>query len=79
MVTVTTGPSGKWKIAIYGREHGVPHFHLIGPDFDCVVTIGTLEVLIGRAPRSALRDALAWARTADNRAAMLAIWREQNR
>jgi hypothetical protein len=77
MATIRVAPSGKWKIAVYGREHGVPHFHLIGPDFDCLAAIASMEIVIGHAPKAVLREALAWAR--GNRAAMLRIWKEQNR
>jgi hypothetical protein len=40
-----------WRIAVYGREHGVPHFHIEGPGFRCSVAIATGEVIIGVAPR----------------------------
>jgi hypothetical protein len=47
MVTLTRGPN--WKIAVYGREHGVPHFHIEGPNFRCSVGIRSLNVIIGSA------------------------------
>jgi hypothetical protein len=74
MVTVHRGPG--WKIAIYGREHGVPHFHIEGPDFRCSVGIGTLDVIVGSAPAAVLKVACAWA--SGNRAVLMAIWRELN-
>lgn len=54
--------SSKAKIKIYGREHGVPHFHIEGPDFRGSVSIETLELLIGRMPRRVLKEAIDWAK-----------------
>ena len=74
MVTMQRGPN--WRIAIYAREHGVPHFHIEGPDFRASVAIATLEVIVGHAPPAVLRAALAWAR--DHRAELAAKWQELN-
>ena len=74
MVTMHRGPN--WKIAVYGREHGLPHFHIEGPGFRCSVAIATLEPVIGSAPAKVRRAALAWA--AENRALLLGQWRELN-
>ena len=43
MVTVYRGTG--WKIAVYGRDHGVPHFHVEGPGFRCSVGIETGELI----------------------------------
>ena len=74
MVTLTRGPS--WKIAVYGREHGVPHFHIEGAGFRCSVAIASLEVIIGHVPAPVLRAATAWAEP--NTALLLATWQELN-
>ena len=74
MVTLTRGPN--WKIAVYGREHGVPHFHVLGPDFRASVGVASLEVIIGAAPAPVLRAAREWAES--NRALLLATWQELN-
>ena len=74
MVTMQRGPN--WRISVYGREHGVPHFHVEGPDFRCSVRIDRLEVIVGSAPVAVLRVALVWA--AGNRAQLLAKWQELN-
>ena len=66
-----------WKIAVYGREHGIPHFHIEGPGYRCSVGIATLEPLIGTAPPVVLRVACEWA--AKNKAELLAKWQELNR
>jgi hypothetical protein len=65
-----------WKIAVYGREHGVPHFHIEGPDFRCSVGIATLEMIIGDVPLDILNKARAWARR--NRDLLTAKWHELN-
>jgi len=74
MVTVYRQP--RWKIAVYGREHGMPHFHIEGPDFRCSVSIETLDVIVGTVPAVVMKDACRWAKT--NRSALLAKWRELN-
>ena len=74
MVTLARGPN--WKVAIYGREHGLPHFHIEGPGFRCSVGIETLEVIVGRVPATVLREAIAWARA--NQAQLRATWLELN-
>jgi len=58
---VTIHREAKWKIAMYGGEHGVPHFHIEGPGFRCSVAIADLEVIIGSAPRAVRVPALEWA------------------
>lgn len=74
MVTMTRGRN--WKIAVYGREHGVPHFHIEGPDFRCSVGIATLELIIGTAPAPVLSPAKQWAQ--ENQALLMATWQELN-
>jgi hypothetical protein len=74
MVTLTRGPN--WKIAVYGREHGVPHYHIEGPGFRCSVSIATGEVIIGSVPAAVLRKAKAWADP--HKAELAAIWEELN-
>ena len=53
MVTMYRGP--RWKIAVYGRDHGVPHFHIEGPDFRCSVAIATLELIVGTVPTAVMK------------------------
>ena len=67
----------RWKIAVYGREHGVPHFHVEGPTFRCSVGIASLEIIVGAAPVAVVREAIEWARP--NRALLLQTWRNLNR
>lgn len=65
-----------WKIAVYARDHGVPHFHVECPGFRCSVSIATSEPIIGSVPAKVLKAACEWAR--DNRVLLLAKWRELN-
>ena len=75
MVTMYRGAG--WKIAVYGREHGVPHYHVEGPGFRCSVSIVTHTVIIGTAPAQTLRAARSWARK--NQPALMLKWQELNR
>lgn len=74
MVTMFRGPG--WKIAVYGRGHGVPHFHIEGPDFRCSVAITSFDLIVGTVPASVLKDASDWARL--NQASLMQTWRELN-
>lgn len=74
MVTMHRGPN--WKISVYGREHGVAHFHIEGPGFRASVEIATLAVIIGAVPSKVLRDASEWARA--HQAELFAKWQELN-
>lgn len=74
MVTMHRGPN--WKIAVYGREHGVAHFHIEGPGFRASVGIATLEVIVGAVSAGVLAEANAWAR--ERQAELLAKWQELN-
>jgi len=67
---VTVHRCSNWKIALYAGDHGVPHFHIEGPDFRCSVGIATLEVIIGKVPSGVLGEARRWAR--NNRALLTA-------
>ncbi|OYW36553.1 MAG: hypothetical protein B7Z42_12100 [Brevundimonas sp. 12-68-7] len=65
-----------WKIAVYGRDHGVPHFHVEGRGWRCSVAISTLELIIGYASKPALTSAIGWA--SQHQDELLAKWRELN-
>jgi hypothetical protein len=68
--------AGTWKIAVYGREHGVPHFHVEGRGFRCSVAIGTLDPIIGFVPAAVLKTARDWAR--EHQSELMAKWLELN-
>ncbi|PKQ00175.1 MAG: hypothetical protein CVT74_05135 [Alphaproteobacteria bacterium HGW-Alphaproteobacteria-13] len=66
----------RWKIAVYVRDHGVPHFHIEGPDFRCSVAIMSFDLIVGTVPTTVLKDALLWARP--NQALLMQTWQELN-
>ncbi len=74
MVTVYRAAHG--KIAVYGREHGVPHFPIEGPTFRCSVAIAGLEVIVGTVPALVLDEALMW--EGANRDLLMQTWKELN-
>jgi hypothetical protein len=47
-------------IAMYYREHGVPHFHATYAGKTVVLSIGTGEVIAGGVPARALRLIQEW-------------------
>jgi len=73
---VTMYRDHRWKIAVYGNEHGVPHFHIEGVDVRCSVGIKSLEVIVGSVPTSILRAAIDWAEP--NQALLMQTWQELN-
>lgn len=75
MVTMFRG--SRWKVAIYARDHGLPHFHIEGPDFRCAVAIATFEVIVGTVPAAVLSDVLDWARP--RQALLMQTWQEFNK
>ena len=58
------------------REHGVPHFHVEGPDFRCSIGIASLELIIGSAPPRVFAAAIKWA--AGNQGLLMETWQELN-
>lgn len=73
---VTLYREAVWRIAVYGRDHGIPHFHVEGPGFRGSVSIETLELIVGVVPAAILRTARTWAH--EHRQELLAKWRELN-
>jgi hypothetical protein len=65
-----------WKISVYGREHGVPHLHVTGPDFSATMAIANGELLTGGAPAAVLAQVRAW--LIANRAAAAEQWQVLN-
>lgn len=65
-----------WKVYVYGREHGVPHFHVLAPGLRVSVSIETLEVIAGRLPASLLAEVREWA--SGNRELLRRTWNHLN-
>lgn len=64
------------SIGIFADDHAPQHFHLIGPDSNAMVKLGTMEVLRGIASRRDLAEAMAWA--ARNVGVLEAYWSRLN-
>ena len=62
-----------FRIYMYFADHGQPHLHIVGREFDAKITIEDLSVLAGEVPRKA-RKALDWAE--ENRAHLMDLWNE---
>lgn len=65
---------GPIDIVIYFDEHGAPHFHAIGPDYEAKITIDDCVVIAGGLPVSQLRRVRRWALA--NQVLLLAKWNE---
>lgn len=67
-----------YRLAIYPRDHGIPHFHLEFTNGDrCAIAIETGEVVVGEITSARrLKEALAWAR--ENHGFPLQQWKEIN-
>ena len=65
-----------WKISVYGREHGVPHIHVTGPDFRGTLEIATGDLLTGQVPAAVLSEARDW--LGANRDACVTQWNAYN-
>jgi hypothetical protein len=74
MVTMYRG--SRWKIAVYGRDHGMPHFHIEGAEFRCSVAIASFDLIVGTVPAAVLSEVLEWARS--NQALLMRVWQELN-
>ena len=59
-------------IAMYYREHGIPHFHAIYAGQRASIAIETLEILEGALPDRAVRFVREWAEM--HRAELEANW-----
>jgi hypothetical protein len=65
-----------WKIQVFGREHGVSHFHVWTPGAVAVIAIDALAVLSGAADAKTLEEVRGWADA--HRAELVAEWRRLN-
>jgi hypothetical protein len=61
-----------FMISLREKDHNPPHVNLMGPDFEVVVNLMTLEIMDGSAPSKVLRHALKW--ITDNREELLRQW-----
>ena len=52
---------GSLQVRMYASDHLPPHFHVVGPDTEALVSLQGLEILAGRASKEELREVLVWA------------------
>jgi len=48
-------------IAMYYREHGLPHFHALYGEYEASISIESLNPIVGDLPPRALRLVKQWA------------------
>lgn len=48
-------------IAMYYREHGVPHFHALYGEYEASISIESLDLIVGDLPPRAMRLVKQWA------------------
>jgi hypothetical protein len=68
--------SRNWKIEVFGREHGIPHVHVTGPDFRAIVRIDSGELIAGSLSATTLKEVRWWLDR--NRELALNLWKERN-
>ena len=73
---VTLHRSRNWKIEVFGREHGVAHVHVTGPEFRATVSIETGEIIAGSLPIVILKEVRQW--LDGHRDVALKLWKERN-
>ncbi|MBK5956775.1 hypothetical protein CCR97_00860 [Rhodoplanes elegans] len=66
------------RICIYPGDHVPPHFHVRGPGWTASIQIGSFQVLKGSGPKSALEEAIRWARMPANLHRLCDEWRRLN-
>lgn len=69
---------GAVKVCMYADDHRPPHFHVVGPDFQLLVRISDLTVMVTRGDvrPSQIAEAIGWAR--DNAEGLAVKWVELN-
>ena len=68
--------SRNWKIEVFGREHGIPHVHVTGPEFRASVSITSGDLIAGRLPATTLKEVRRW--LDHNLELAMDMWKERN-
>lgn len=69
---------GAYRIEIRTREHGIPHFHVVGPEGDASVSIGELKILANSGVNS--RDLKKICKLLEeHKETMMEIWNENKK
>ena len=50
------------RIQLREKDHPPPHVHLTGGGLDVMLSLETVEVMVGKAPPLIIKEALAWVR-----------------
>lgn len=67
---------GNLKVQVFADDHNSPHFHVVGPDSEALIEIGTMRLMRGVLRRRDLDAALSWA--ANNIELLERAWNELN-
>ena len=67
---------GSVSVRMYADDHHPPHFHIVSPDFQVLVTIADFTVIAGAARPGQLDEAMAWAR--EHGELLARVWAELN-
>jgi hypothetical protein len=60
-------------IQMFWNDHAPPHFHALYGEYEAIIDIHTLEVIVGSMPRRALSLVLEWA--SEHRNELMEDWR----
>lgn len=50
----------KYRIQLREKDHPPPHVHLTGGGVDVMLSLETLEVMMGKVPSLIIKEAQAW-------------------
>ncbi|CAI8876539.1 MULTISPECIES: DUF4160 domain-containing protein [Pseudomonas] len=53
----------KYRIQLREKDPAPPHVHLTGGGVDVMLSLETIEVMMGKAPTLIIKEALAWVAT----------------
>ncbi|VVQ27520.1 hypothetical protein PS943_00417 [Pseudomonas fluorescens] len=51
-----------YRIQLREKDHPPPHVHLTGGGLDVMLSLETVEVMVGKAPPLIIKEALEWVR-----------------
>jgi len=52
---------GNIKIQVFADDHNPPHFHVVTPDDEALISIASLEIIRGGLRRRDFETVIAWA------------------
>ena len=53
----------KYRVEVREDDHNPMHAHLVGADVDVMISLETLAVMQGEAPKALLKEVLEWMST----------------